>query len=79
MHRRSSLEAWCVAVGFKQRINIEFLVAEKNSVADTHKGLKIYMVSFLLIKALLVVELHQLQTLRNAKPSPAMGVARAGQ
>jgi hypothetical protein len=38
-----------------------------------------YTVSFLLIKALLVVELHQLQALRNAKPSPAMRVALVGQ
>jgi hypothetical protein len=66
-------------VGIKQRANIEFLVAEKNSVANIHKRLKMYTVSFLLIKTLLVVELNQLQALRNAKPSQARRVALAGQ
>ena len=66
-------------MGFKQRTNIEFVVAEKNSVANIHKELKIYMVSFLLIKAMLVVEFHHLRALRNAKLSPAMDVTLAGQ
>jgi len=64
-------------VGFKQRTSIECVVAEKNLVANIHKGLKIYIVSFLLIKAL--VELHQLRALRNAKPSLAMRVTLADQ
>jgi hypothetical protein len=38
-----------------------------------------YTVSFLLLKALLVFELHQLQGLRNAKPNPAMRVSLAGE
>jgi len=66
-------------MGSKQRTNIEFLVAEKNSVAKIHEGLKMCTVSFLLMKELLVVELHQLRALRNAKPSTAMRVALAGQ
>jgi hypothetical protein len=40
IHRRLSQMAWCIAVGFKLRTNIEFLVAEKSSVANIHKGLK---------------------------------------
>ena len=52
--------AWCFVVGFQQRVTIEFLVVEKNSVANFHKRLKMYTVS-----VLSVVRLHKLQTLEK--------------
>jgi hypothetical protein len=44
--------AWYGDVRFKQWAVTEFHVAEKESVANIHKGLKMYRVLVLLIKAL---------------------------
>jgi hypothetical protein len=70
---------WYGDVHFKQRAVTEFLVAEKESVMNMHKGLKNYTVSMLLIKALLVVVLHELQVLRKTKRSSVTRVAHACQ
>ena len=54
-------------VPFKQRAVSELIVARKGLATNIHKPLKMYMVSLLLIKTLLVVRLHELQVLRKAK------------
>jgi hypothetical protein len=58
--------AWCVDVRFKQGDVTEFFVAEKESVTNIHKRLKMYAVSVLLIKTLLDFRLHELQILRKS-------------
>jgi len=42
-------KAWQVDLHFKQRVVIEFLVAEKESVTYIHKRLKMYTVSMFLV------------------------------
>jgi hypothetical protein len=38
--------AWCSDLGFKQRVVIEFLMAEKESITNIHKRLKnVYVVN----------------------------------
>jgi hypothetical protein len=49
--------------------DIEFPVAKEESVVSIHRWLKMCMVSVLLIKALLVVGLHEFQVLRKTKKS----------
>jgi hypothetical protein len=65
-------------VRLKQRAVIEFLVAEKESVTNIHKRLKMNTKTMLLIKALLV-GLHELRVLRKAKWISVTRVALAGQ
>jgi hypothetical protein len=71
--------AWYGDVHFKKWAVIEFLLAEKKSVTNIHKRLKMCSVSVLLIKAVLVVGLHELHVLAKAKQSSVMCVAVAGQ
>ena len=54
-------------VPFKQRAVSELIVARKGLATNIHKPLKMYMVSLLLIKTLLVLRLHELQVLKKAK------------
>jgi hypothetical protein len=72
--------ALCGDVHLKQLAVIEFLVVEKESVMYIHRQLKMYTETVLLIKALLVViGLHELLVLRNAKQSSVMRLAQADQ
>jgi hypothetical protein len=57
----------------------EFVVAEKESVMNIDRWLKMCMVSVLLIKALLVVGLHRFQVLRKAKQSLVIHVTLVSQ
>jgi hypothetical protein len=68
--------AWCGDVLSKQWIVIKILSAEKESVTNIHKRLEMCAVP-MLIKALLVVGLHELQVLRKAKQSSLTRVAIA--
>jgi hypothetical protein len=45
----------------------ECLVVEKKLVTNIHKWFKLYAMSALLIKAMLVVGFHELQVLRKVK------------
>jgi hypothetical protein len=71
--------AWCGDVRLKQWAVIEFLVAEKESVTNNHRRLKMYAETVLLIKALLVVGLHELWFVRKAKWSSVTRLTLAGQ
>jgi hypothetical protein len=71
--------AWCGDVRLKQRAFIQFLVAEKESVTNIHRPLKMYTETMLLIKALLVVDLHEFRVLRKAKRSSETRLPLAGQ
>jgi len=71
--------AWYGNVRFKQRVITEFLVTEKELVTNIHKRLKVYTASTLLIKALLVFGLHELQVLRKAKWNSLTRNALTGQ
>jgi len=53
-------------VSFKVWAGFEFLLAEKELVTKIPSLLKMYTLSVLLLKALLVVGLYQLQVLRKA-------------
>ena len=53
-------------VRFKLRADFEFLLAEKEFLTKIPRLLKMYTFSVLLIKALIVVGLYQLQVLRKA-------------
>jgi hypothetical protein len=53
-------------VRFKLRADFEFLLAEKELVTKIPRLLKMYTLPVLLIKALIVVGLYQLQVLRKA-------------
>jgi uncharacterized protein YrrD len=64
---------------FRKGAVVEFLVAEKESVTNIHKWLKMHIVSMLLTKALLIVGLHELQVLRKPMHSTVMHIALAGQ
>ena len=52
-------------VRFKQRADFEFLLAEKELETKIRKLLKIYMLSGLLIKAIIFVGLYELRVLRR--------------
>jgi hypothetical protein len=58
-------------------IVIKFLSAEKESVMNVYKRLEMCAVPMLLIKALLVVGLHELHVLRKAKRGSLTRVAIA--
>ena len=53
-------------VRFKLRTDFEFLLAEKELVTKIPKLLKMYTFSVLLMKALILFGLYQLQALRKA-------------
>jgi hypothetical protein len=59
----------------KQRAVIEFLVAEKESVAEIRRRLNLYTETMLLIIALLVVGLRELRVLRKVKRSSVTRLA----
>jgi uncharacterized protein YunC (DUF1805 family) len=63
------LSEWCdmVMCVFKEWAVTEFLVVEKELGTNCHKRFKMYAMSELLIKAVSVVGLHELQVLRKGK------------
>jgi hypothetical protein len=70
--------AWYGDVHFKQWAVTEFIVAEKESVTNIHKRLKIYTVLMLFIKALLVIGL-QIAGSEKGQMEAVMGIVLAGQ
>jgi hypothetical protein len=58
---------WSGDARCEERAVVEFFMAEKESVTNIPKQLKMYLVSVLLLKVLLVAGLHKLQVLRKAQ------------
>jgi hypothetical protein len=71
--------AWYGDVPFKQPAVTKFLWQRRNQYRTFISSYKMYMVSVLLIKVLLVIGLHELLVLRKAKWSSVMRVTLAAQ